>query len=62
MVQLKNDYRADMVTLFDLSGKLLASKKNIGGLNYIGSNLSKGVYTVTLKCEKKIYSQKVMVP
>ena len=62
MVQLKNDYRADMVTLFDLSGKLLASKKNIGGLNYIGSNLSKGVYTVTLKCEKEIYSQKVMVP
>lgn len=61
-VRLKNDCRADTVTLFDISGKALASKKNFSGLDYIGNNLNKGIYTVTLKCDKEIYSQKVMVP
>lgn len=61
-IQLKNEVRADSVTLFDMSGKPLASKKNLSGLNYIGNNLCKGIYTVSLTCNEDVFSQKVIVP
>ncbi|MBV4204738.1 discoidin domain-containing protein [Bacteroides salyersiae] len=61
-VQLKNDYRADIVTLFDMSGKSIVVKKKQSGNFYIGSNLHKGIYTVSLECNKEVYSQKVIIP
>lgn len=61
-IQLKNEVWADSVTLFDMSGKTLASKKNLSGLNYIGNNLSKGIYTVSLTCNEDVFSRKVIVP
>ncbi|WP_455584187.1 discoidin domain-containing protein [Bacteroides sp.] len=61
-IQLKNGCQADLVTLFDLSGKTLASKISFSGTDYIGSRLNRGIYTVTLRCGKEIYSQKVAIP
>ena len=61
-VQLKNDLQADTVTLFDMAGKSLVAKKQQSGVFHIGSNLHKGIYTVSLECDKEVYSQKVMIP
>ncbi|MCS2406986.1 T9SS type A sorting domain-containing protein [Bacteroides salyersiae] len=59
---MKNDYRADIVTLFDMSGKSIVVKKKQSGNFHIGSNLHKGIYTVSLECNKEVYSQKVIIP
>ena len=40
----------------------LRVKKKQSGNFHIGSNLHKGIYTVSLECNKEVYSQKVIIP
>lgn len=61
VIQLKSDFRADSVMLFDMTGKMLESKKQMSGVGSIGANLSKGIYTLKLKCNGDVYSRKIFV-
>ena len=60
--ELENEYRADIVKQFKMTEKSIVIKKKQSGNFHIGSNLHKGIYTVSLECNKEVYSQKVIIP
>ena len=51
-----------MLTWLERWEKQFEAKKKQSGNFHIGSNLHKGIYTVSLECNKEVYSQKVIIP
>ena len=60
-VIMNENYMADVTTLYDMTGKIVDTKRNMSGTFILGNNLSKGIYLVKVETIKKTFTQKVMI-
>ncbi len=61
LLQLLNDKEAESVTLYDITGKVIAAKKRVNGNIPVANNLNRGIYILEVAFGGSIYSEKIMV-
>jgi lysophospholipase L1-like esterase len=60
-IQQLNPQETGSFKLYDMTGKIVASKENAAGNFTLAGNLSKGIFILKMECEHAVYTKKLVV-